>query len=92
MTLLNDLRRQRVAYAQGRTVDGEVRVRGLDLHVAGRSIVVERRVPVAVVVMDGGRESRYRLPREPGIPAVAFVAAPIAAFVVARIFSPKRRK
>ena len=92
MGRISEVRRQRVAYHGGRPVDGEVRVRGFDLQVAGRGIVVERREPVAVVVGAGERESRYGMPRERAVPTAAFLIAPVAAFVFARILSPRRRK
>lgn len=92
MALINDIRRQRVAYADGKPVDGVVRVRGVDLQIGGRTIVAERRVPLEVVITESGRESRYRVPREPGIPAVAFLAAPVVAFVFARIVRSRRRQ
>jgi hypothetical protein len=81
-----------VARDASRSVDGVVRVRGIDATVAGRGAIIQWREPHAVVVRDGDRVTRLAVPAtdRAGM-LVAFVLAPVASYLLSKAFSGKRR-
>lgn len=80
--------RQTVFRASGVTVDGVVRVRRFRASRGGARVLIEQRVPVAVLVSRDGREERVPFTRgpEPRV-LMALLAIPIAARLAARLLS-----
>ena len=93
MKLLNENRTVPILAEPGRSVDGVVRVRGVDLAFAGRGPVAATHEPVAIVVRDGGTLRRTALPArsEPGALSLAAALAPLAAVLVTRHVRRTRR-
>jgi hypothetical protein len=91
-----ELRTVRVADGPGHSVEAVVRVSGIDARIDGRGFVFQTEEPVTLLVRDKDSLRRVQMPeRDEGVPAIAFLAAPIAAMVIARMFKarkPKRRK
>jgi hypothetical protein len=81
-----------VARDARRSVDGVVRVRGIDVTVAGRGAIIQMRQPHAVVVRDGDRVTRLTVPAtdRAGM-LVAFLLAPVASYLLTKALSAKRR-
>jgi hypothetical protein len=89
----NELRTVQVADGPGRTVEAVVRRHGIDARADGRGFVYQSEEPVTLLVRDRDTLRRISMPeRNEGVPAMAFLAAPIAAMVVARMFRPKKPK
>ena len=89
----DELRTVKVADGPGRSVEAVVRRRGIDLRADGRGFVFQTEEPVTLLVRDQDTLRRISMPeRNEGVPAVAFLAAPIVAMVVARMFKPKGPK
>ncbi len=84
-------RRQAVFRDGGLSVDGVVRVRRFRAGRRASQVLVERRVPVAVVVSRDGREERIALPAAaaPRL-LIALFAIPIAARLAARLLSHRQ--
>ncbi len=92
----DELRTVPVADGPGRTVEAVVRRRGIDVRAGGRGVVFQTEEAVTLLVRDRDTLRRISMPeRNEGPPAAAFLAAPIAAIVLTRMFRakrPKRRK
>jgi hypothetical protein len=89
----DELRTVKVADGLGRSVEAVVRRRGIDARAGGRGFVFQSEEPVTLLVRDRDTMRRISMPeRNEGVSAVAFLAAPIAAMVVARMFRPKKPK
>jgi len=91
MRLVRDEYTVEVARDMTRTVEGVVRVRGIDARVAGRGVVVERRDPQAVIVRDGGRVTRLTIPpsQRAGM-LLAFALVPVAGMFVRSALASRR--
>jgi hypothetical protein len=83
--LTNEHRHVPVSLRDGRQMEGIVQVRGLDLRVRGRGIVIERRRPVAVVVRT--RDTLRRLAIDESHSAVPLLVAamPLASLAMRRL-------
>ena len=87
--LTDGLRHVPIATGDSRRVEGIVRVRGLDLRVRGRGLVLERWRPVAVVVRTPDALRRLTID-EPRTPATALaLLAPVVAFDATRLLARK---
>ena len=85
----DEFRHVPIPTADSRRVEGIVRVRGLALRMRGRSLVLERWRPVAVVVRTPDALRRLTID-EPRTPAAALaVLAPVVAFAVGRLLARK---
>lgn len=91
MRIINDLRPVTVASDGAREIDGVVRVRGIDATAGDRGVRFERRVPVAIIVRDAGGVRRMTLP-EQHTNALAFIAAPLAAFAISQAFRRRQKR
>ena len=91
MQLVRDEYTVEVARDATRTVEGVVRVRGLDARVAGRGGVIEWRDPHAVIVRDGGRVTRLTVPvqQRAGM-LLAFVLVPVAGVFLRNALASRR--
>ncbi|MDE3097270.1 MAG: hypothetical protein KGK07_14875 [Chloroflexota bacterium] len=85
--LTDELRHVPIATGDSRRVEGIVRVRGIDVRVQGRGVVLERWRPVAVVVRspDALRRLAIDEPRAPD--AALALLAPVIAFAAARLLA-----
>lgn len=89
----DELRTVRVADGTGRSVEAVVRRRGIDARAGGRGFVFQSEEPVTLLVRDQDTLRRISMPeRNEGPSAIAFLAAPIVAFTIARMFRPKKPK
>jgi len=90
MKLTDEHRHIPIPVADGRSVEGIVHVRGLDLRVRGRGVVFERHTPVAVVVhtRDALRRCAIEEQREPAW--MIALAAPVVSFAVATMLKRKK--
>ncbi len=107
MRLLNETRTIVLSSTPQRTVEARVRVRGLDVDAAlppamrarmgideeTRRFHIERQNPLDVIVREAGEERHHRIaaPSGRGM-AIMFVAAPLAARVIARMFKRGRSR
>ena len=91
MRHLDELRTVTISTANDRTVEGQVRVRGIDARAGGRGFVFERREPVSLLIREQGSLRRVALPqtRHSGL-AAAWIAAPIAACIAKRLVARRR--
>lgn len=93
MRRINELRTVKVADGPGHSVEAVVRVRGIDAMAGGRGFVLHSEEPVTLLVRDRDSLRRVAMPeRNDGMSPVAFLAAPIAALAIARMFRGRRRK
>jgi hypothetical protein len=91
--LRNELHNVSVSDGRGHSVEGVVRVRGLDARVNGRGFVLERRQPVGVVVHTASGMQRMALPRSDATAGVAAViAGPLLFLAIKRFFKKGRRR
>lgn len=91
MKLTNEHQHVPITVPDGRTVEGIVHVRGIDLRVRGRGVVFERRTPVAAIVRTQDALRRVAIEEQQGGPSWTLVlAAPIAAFALAAAFAGKK--
>jgi hypothetical protein len=91
--LRNELQTIRVTTAGDRTVEGVVRVRGVDARVGRRGFIVERQTPVAVVVHTHAGVRRLALPRYDAVTGVAAaLAGPMLFLATKRYFWKGRRR
>jgi hypothetical protein len=94
MRLLNELRTVTISETAGRRVEAVVRVRGVDLRdVEAQGLHVEQQEPMQVVVREADTVRWLNLPPKEGARTLAmFVAAPIAARVLARMLKARRSR
>jgi hypothetical protein len=90
--LRNELQNVRVSDRNGRTVEGVVRVRGVDARVGDRGVLVKMQDPVAVVVHTPSGVQRHALPRYDAFPGVAAAIAGPALFLATKRFFRKGRR
>lgn len=89
----NELQNVSVSGGRGRSVEGVVRVRGVDARVNGRGFVLERRQPVGVVVHTSSGMQRLTLPRQDATTGIAAVlAGPLLFLATKRYFRKGRRR
>ncbi|MHB8375686.1 MAG: hypothetical protein ACYDEB_01830 [Dehalococcoidia bacterium] len=87
--LTDELRHIPIATGNSRRVEGIVHVRGIDVRVQGRGVVLERWRPVAVVVRTPNALRRLTID-EPRLPAIVLaLTAPVAAFAAGRLLARK---
>jgi hypothetical protein len=88
MKITNEHQHVPISVPDGRTVEGIVHVRGIDLRVHGRGVVFERRTPVAAVMRTHHALRRLAIEDQRHGPTwLMALAAPVAAFAVAAIFT-----
>lgn len=93
MRVNNELRTVTVSRRPGRTVEAVVRRRGIDARVGGRGIVLQAEEPVTLIVREPDTLRHVAMPeRQARGAAFAFVAAPVAAAIIARILRPRRSR
>jgi hypothetical protein len=93
MRRIDELRTVKVADGAGHSVEAVVRVRGIDAMVRGRGFVFQSEEPVTLLVRDRDSLRRVHMPeRKEGPSPAAFLAAPVVAFVVTRMFRPRKPK
>jgi hypothetical protein len=90
--LRNELQNVVVAAGHGRSVEGIVRVRGIDARVDGKGFVFEEQVPVGVVVRTHSGMQRITVPRYDAFPGIAVALAGPALYLAAKRFFRKGRK
>ena len=88
--MLNKTETVPLGRTQGRSIEAVVRISGIDARVGGRGFVYERRDPQAVIVRGEDDLSRIEV-RTAGAP-VARLAAPVAAYFLARVLLRRRRR
>ena len=73
-----------------RTVEGRVRVEGLDARAGERGVLIERHRPISIVVREAGQERELAI-REPAgrVPRWALAVAPAAALFVRAMMRSK---
>jgi hypothetical protein len=79
-----------IPVADGRTVEGIVHVRGVDLRVRGRGVVFERRTPVAAVVRTRDALRRLAIEERRGPPWTLAVAAPLVSLIIRTLATSKK--
>lgn len=88
-----DEHRVRIQTPTGVSVEGIVRVRRFGGGRNGRTVAFERHEPIAVIVHFGGREERIEVPaHRPFGRLLAFAAMPVAARLVTRMLTRRRRR
>lgn len=93
MRVTRTLRTVKVADGRGRSVEAIVRVREIDARVAGQGAVLRTEEPVTLLVRDRDTLRRVAMPeKRGGFPALAWMAAPVAAMVIARVCRPRRSR
>jgi hypothetical protein len=90
MRRVDELRTVTISTAAGRTVEGQVRVRGIDARAGGRGFRLERREPVSVLIRENGSLRRVALPRPERRALAIWIAAPVAALIARRIVARRR--
>jgi len=89
----NELRTVTVSSRPGRTVEAVVRRRGIEARLGTTDFLVQSEAPVTLIVREPDTLRRVAMPAtEDRGRMVAFVAAPVAAAVIARMFRPRRSK
>lgn len=92
MKITNEHRHVPLGLPDGRAAEGIVQVRGLDLTVRGRGLVLEDRRPVAVLVRTPDTLRRIAIDdARPGRRFFAY-AAPVAVYGLARVMIRRRWK
>jgi hypothetical protein len=92
MKLRNELEHVVLADSRGRSVEGVVRVRGIDARFAGRGLILQSQEPVAVLLRSPAGVSRMAMPAPSLAPAAAMMAAPALYLAVSRILRKGRRR
>jgi hypothetical protein len=90
--LRNELHNVSVSDRRGRSVEGIVRVRGVDARVNGRGFVLEQRQPVGVVVHTSSGMQRLALPRHDAAGGAAIALAGPLLFLATKRFLKKGRR
>jgi hypothetical protein len=90
MRRLDELRTVTISTAGARTVEGQVRVRGIDARAGGRGFVYERREAVSLLIREPGSLRRVALPRARRSALAVWIAAPIAACIAKRLVARRR--
>ncbi|HEY7801363.1 MAG TPA: hypothetical protein VIE40_01695 [Dehalococcoidia bacterium] len=85
MKLTNEHQRVPVPLPDGRQMEGIVQVRGLDLRVRGRGVVVERRQPVAVIVRTPDTLRRLTIDESHSAVPLLIAALPLASLTMRRL-------
>ncbi len=85
MKLTSEHQHVAVALPDGRHMEGIVQVRGLDLRVRGRGVVVERRRPVAVIVRTPDTLRRLAIDEPHSAVALLMAALPLASLTMRRL-------
>jgi hypothetical protein len=89
----NELHNVKVSDRRGRTVEGIVRVRGIDARVAGKGFVFEQQVPVGVMVHTHSGVQRIAVPRyDAGRGLALALAAPVLFLATKGFFRKGRRQ
>jgi hypothetical protein len=89
----NEEYRVRIQTPTGIPVEGVVRVRRFGGGRDGRTVAFERHEPVAVIVHKAGRDERIEFPgQRPFGRMLAFAAMPVAARLVTRMLTQRRRR
>jgi len=90
MRRLDDVHTVTISTAGGRTVEGQVRVRGIDARAGGHGVRFERREPVSLLIREGGSLRRVALPPPQRGPLAIWIAAPLAALIARRLVARRR--
>ena len=85
MKLTNEHQHVPVQLPDGRHIEGIVQVRGLDLRVAGRGVVVERRRPVAVIVRTPDTLRRLAVDERHSPVTLLIAVLPLASLAMRRL-------
>jgi hypothetical protein len=89
--ILNKTQTLPLGRSEGRSIEAVVRISGIDARAGGRGFVYERRDPQAVLVRGEDDLSSIDIRPSGGVP-VARIAAPVAAYLLARVIFSRRRK
>lgn len=91
MKLTNEHRHVRVQMPGGWRAEGIVQVRGIDLRLHRRGIVIETRRPVAVLVRTPDSLRRLSVDESRSGGLLLTAAVPVAAFAARRLMRRRRR-
>jgi hypothetical protein len=90
MRIINETRTVPLTSSHDVTVEGLVRVRGLDARAVGRGFVYERHAPQAIAMVRAGSTQVQKLPRDGALRrAVALIAVPALALLLRRLLRLK---
>ena len=91
--LTHHLKAVQIASGPGLTVEGEVRVTGIQVHASGFRLRLERQEPLCVIVNRDGREQRHQVRHKSTAgAAVMMMTAPILARIATRMLLGSGRR